>query len=140
MLLYLLVEGIPLRSDRDADTLRIWAGERLEAGPRLPEHQLDARRYLLTSLVDDLLDADDPFTASMLRADLVRELAQFLLLACNRWLGSGKWLVRRLRDFDDGLATRLAAVADERDSQVIAAITAEPLAPHGGLLEEDFVR
>jgi predicted nucleotidyltransferase len=137
---FLLVEGTALREDATTGDLREEAAARLARGPSLTQHQLDLRRYLVTDLADDLADATEPFTIDVLRAELVRDLAQFLLLAANRWLGSGKWLVRRLRAWDPGIADELARLLREPDARRVAEGALDLLRPHGGRMDRDFVR
>jgi predicted nucleotidyltransferase len=137
---FLLVEGIALREDEDTTRLREWAAQRLARGPFPTEHQLGLRRYAITDLADDLLDAGDPLLAALVRADLVRELAQFLLLANSQWLGNGKWLGRRLRAWDPEVADVIAEVAASQDHPRCARVALQLLEPYGGRLDEDFVR
>jgi predicted nucleotidyltransferase len=137
---FLLVEGAALREDADARRLRAWVAAALERGPQPTQHQLELRRYAITDLADDLGDAWDPFLVAILRADLIREVAQFLLLAHNRWLGSGKWLARRLRAWDRDVADRVASAAADPDGRRCAATALELIEPFGGRLDDDFVR
>lgn len=136
---FLLVEGVALREGPELAALRAEARARLDAGPRLDAHALDRRRYAITDLLDDLADADDAFVESVVRAELVRALGEFLLLAANRWLGTGKWLVRRLRAWDPDAAADLERMTTA-DPATAVAIAAFLLEPHGGRLDGAFTR
>lgn len=137
---YLLTEGMPLRAGDEFEPLRRWSAERLVAGPRPTAHQLELRRYAITDLIDDLGDATDPLAVAAIRADLLRALGELATLAAGAWLGSGKWLARRLRAADPAAAERLEAFAAERDPSHAAAAASRMLDGLGGRVDADFTR
>ena len=136
----LLTEGIPLRTGDEFAELRRWSADRLAPGPRPTAHQLALRRYAVTDLIDDLTDATDELVSAAIRADLLRDLGELALLSSGAWLGSGKWLARRLRAVDPESADALAAFARERDHREAARVVAVLLDRLGGRVDEDFVR
>jgi len=140
VILTMLTEGVVLRGEAGVTQLRRWAAETLAAGPTLDQHALDVRRYALSALLDDLTDATDPTEVAVLMAAVFESLAEFLLLAHSRWLGSGKWLVRRLRAWDADIAGGLgeALVAGDRGALVDRAHRL--LEPFGGPLQAGMVR
>lgn len=84
----------------------------LDAGPEQPTpEQLEAARYSLTDLLDDLVHAVDPGERHVIAATLWTEAAHRALFAANRWDGNGKWLLRELRSLDPELADRWLAAA-----------------------------
>lgn len=134
--------------------LRSEARQRLAAGPPpLPAEQLADRRYALTDALDDLRGCADPQERVFLAAQLLEQAALLVLLAEGRWLGSGKWLSRRLAEADPVLHGRLtagvAAVAEaavgavgavgavEGTDALVAAVT-EALDRAGGPLWEGY--
>lgn len=137
---YLLTEGHPLRLGSEYEELRRWSADRLARGPRLTAHQLELRRYAVTDLIDDLADATDPLAAAAIRADLFRDLAQLALLASNSWLGSGKWLARRLSSADPAAAEALREFAHPPDHAGAAELAARLLDRFGGRVDGDLVR
>ena len=136
----LLTEGMPLRAGEEFAELHRWSSDRLAPGPRLSAHQLALRRYALTDLIDDLMDAAEELAAATIRAYLLRGLGELALLSAGAWLGSGKWLARRLRVADPDAATALAAFARERDDRAAARLASDLLARLGGRVDTDFVR
>ena len=94
----------------------------------------------MTDLIDDLSDTTDELIEAAIRADLFRALGELSLLASNSWLGSGKWLARRLRAADERSAADLAAFTQERDRTAAAAVASRLLDELGGRVDEDFVR
>lgn len=137
---FLLTEGRPLRTGDEFEALRSWSADRLAAGPQPTTHQLELRRYAVTDLIDDLADATEPLTVAAIRADLFRALGELATLVAGGWLGSGKWLARRLRSVDPSSADQLEAFAGERDPAHAAAAASRLLEVLGGRVDHDFVR
>ncbi|MFE6687495.1 nucleotidyltransferase domain-containing protein [Streptomyces sp. NPDC057743] len=82
---------------------------RLAEGPTAAtQAELDAHRYQLTDQLDDLTGADDPAEIAFIACKVLTKTAQLALLSGRRWQGTGKWLLRELRDHDPVLADRLA--------------------------------
>ncbi|MFI5755084.1 nucleotidyltransferase domain-containing protein [Streptomyces sp. NPDC051569] len=120
-LLLMTAGGIPLL-DRDgaAGRLRTHARHLVAAGPpEVTADELDDRRYPLTDLLDDLAGTTDPGERLYVVTELARRAAEFILLSNGSWLGSGKWLARRLDEIRPGLPARL-------DTAVQEALTGRP--------------
>ena len=82
---------------------------RLAEGPaKARPDELEALRYELTDQLDDLLGAGDPVEIAFISCRVLTKSAQLALLAGRHWQGTGKWLLRELRDHDASLAGRLA--------------------------------
>lgn len=111
----------------------------LAAGPaEASPEEVDLRRYALSSLVDDLDGGTDRAEGWAIEASAFREAAELVLLVERRWLGTGKWLVRSLREGNDyGL---LDWAAGDRETAALAAVCRRVLDVAGGYLQEGFVR
>jgi hypothetical protein len=73
----------------------------LAAGPApLAPPQLDAMRYGLSDLLDDLVGGGDPAVVGAVAAATWQQAAELLLAVEGRWSGTGKWLVRELAAYD----------------------------------------
>jgi hypothetical protein len=84
------------------------ARRRLEAGPPEPgAGQLDARRYALTDLLDDLAGAEREDELAYIAGRVLVATAELALQHAGCWEGSGKALARQLRTADPDLAERL---------------------------------
>lgn len=91
-----------------AEELRAEAAGLLAAGPPPADDQeLAARRYTLTSLLDDMAGCDDEAELAYIAGDVLREVGELALLVAGEWLGSGKGLPRRLAGHDPDLLERL---------------------------------
>ena len=129
-------------------TLRSEARTLLAAGPpALTAEQVDDYRYFLTDLVEDLEGlgfVHGPDGERVCTADrLFLLLGEFSLRAARRWTGAGKWLYRRLTDWDAEGARRLlvaAAQAREGDVRSLIGLADDALAPYGGRLFDGYWR
>jgi len=119
--------------DGTAATVRGQAKAVLAAGPPAAEQrELDARRYGLTDLLDDLAGSTDPGETLLIRWNVFVDTAELALLLAGAWLGSGKWLLRELQATDPALADRLLAAHDQSDE--LAKLAGQVLARSGGRL------
>lgn len=140
VIVHMLLEGAPVRGGQSLTELRARWREAIEAGPDAPRHELDMRRYAITDLVDDLRDARDPLEQHIIAFTLFEKTAEFMLLSNRQWIGTGKYLPRRLREWNseraDALATpllgqRFSALADQVEHELDLA---------GGRVQAGFVR
>lgn len=114
----------------------------LAEGPPSPTTgELEAWRYALTDLLDDLADATDPAQRSAVAVSTWQAVAELLLAAHGRWWGTGKWLVRELRSYDAAHGTSYAerlhaalAAAVDGSAESLIALADEVLGPLGGRL------
>jgi hypothetical protein len=96
--------------DRDgrADEIQQAARRRLEDGPpTLDGAELDAARYGLTDLLEDLAGCDRDDELAHIAGLVLREVAELALGAAGRWAGTGKALARSLAAAEPALAERL---------------------------------
>ncbi|MET9228081.1 nucleotidyltransferase domain-containing protein [Lentzea sp. NPDC003310] len=99
-LLHMCAEGfLMLDADGTGQRMRTEARALLEAGPPLATvTELEDRRYGTTDLLEDLIGTRDEDERLFVAARLLTCAGELALVVRNRWLGHGKWLVRRLRD------------------------------------------
>ncbi len=90
----------------------------------------------MTTTLDDLLDARDPAERAVLAGTLFQRLSEFLLLVNGRWIGSGRWLLRRLAQWDQPFAEELGSALAVTDVPALENLTLAALQPHGGRLLE----
>lgn len=140
-LLTMSAEGHVLLSRKGAaERYAAEARASLRAGPdRPPADLVDQQRYTATDLLDDLRGTADPVELGYVAAALVNATSELLLLAENRWSGTGKWLARQLAQVDDGLPARLVAAqrsALAGDTSALEAVVVDVLRRCGGPLRE----
>lgn len=71
--------------------------------PPLSASKLDAMRYQITGMLDDLRDERDVGELRAIASQLYQPLADLMLLGRRRWSGKGKWIPRLVRTVDDDL-------------------------------------
>ena len=136
----MLVDGVPVRDDgRLAGLRRVWT-EKLRKGPTTSSEELALRRYIVADLIDDVRDARDPVERHIIAAMLYERSAELMLLSGGRWIATGKWLPRVLRDFDEGRASALSAPLVVGDHLALANAAEAELTRAGGRLSDGFVR
>lgn len=140
VIVHMLVEGVPVRSCPGLDDLRARWGAVLAAGPDVEDSELRFRRYVVTDLLDDLLDATDPLEQRVVACLLFERVAEMMLLTNGQWIGSGKWLPRRLRAWSPERADQLSTPLLAGDFPGLAAQVSEELALAGGPVQAGFVR
>ncbi|MFG2072976.1 cupin domain-containing protein [Nonomuraea maritima] len=125
------------RTGGRASDLQSALGERLSSGPGgLTPDQAERARYVLSDLLDDLAGASDPGEEAFIRWELVRAVAGTALGLGRKWEGSGKWLLRELREHDPVLADELLTAHD--NPVRLAAVATSVLERAGGRLWEGY--
>lgn len=132
----MLVDGVTLLDLGRNDELVSWTRSLVAAGPSPSGAELAQRRYSVTTTLDDLLDARDPAERAVLAGTLFQRLSEFLLLVNGRWIGSGRWLLRRLAQWDQPFAEELGSALAVTDVPALENLTLAALQPHGGRLLE----
>ncbi|WCD92422.1 hypothetical protein [Microbacterium sp. nov. GSS16] len=136
----MLVHGFPVRRDRTLDALRTFWADRLAEGPTLADAESRLRRYIITDLLDDLRDATDPLEKQVISGLLFERTAELMLLLTGKWIGTGKWLPRRLREWDATRAQALAEPLVSGDHAALAEQVHAELDRAGGRVQAGFRR
>ncbi|WP_194764248.1 nucleotidyltransferase domain-containing protein [Microbacterium sp. UFMG61] len=137
---HMLVDGIAIRDDGRLAALRERWQRILDAGPALSAQESTFRRYVITDVLDDLRDATDPLEQQIEAAILFEKIAELMLLSERRWIASGKWLPRRLRDLGHERAELLSIPWIDRDYATFADRVEDELDRAGGRVQSGFVR
>ncbi|WP_144877339.1 nucleotidyltransferase domain-containing protein [Microbacterium sp. 1.5R] len=140
VIVHMLLEGVAIRRDRGLDELRAHWARIIAAGPNLTEGESRFRRYVITDVLDDLRDSEDPLERRVEASILFERTAELMLLTSGRWIATGKWLPRRLRALDAIRAERLSAPLLADDLDLFATRVDEELERAGGRVQDGFVR
>lgn len=135
----MLVEGIEVRGGGDLAALRQRCGKILDAGPAVDAHERTTRRYVITDLLDDLRDSTDHLEQHALAWTLFAT-AELILLTNRRWIGTGKYLPRRLREFNRDIADALSGPLLTNDIRTFGDEVEAWLERAGGRVHLGFVR
>jgi hypothetical protein len=136
----MLLAGIPVRSGAPFQQLQEKWEPIMLRGPAPDAHELDLLRYAVTDLLDDLADATDPLEARLVAAALFEKTSLLLLLAHRRWIGTGKYVARRLREWDARRAEHLSAPFIHSDWISFMDAVLTELDQLGGRLQAGFTR
>ncbi|MDX8034719.1 nucleotidyltransferase domain-containing protein [Lentzea sp. BCCO 10_0856] len=142
-LLHMCAEGfLMLDADGTGARMRAEARALLDAGPPLANvTELEDRRYGTTDLLEDLIGARDEDERLFVAARLLTCVGELALVVENRWLGHGKWLLRRLRDAkEDELVDSYRALVRGEGAERFIAVVEHVLASAGGRLEAGYRR
>jgi hypothetical protein len=125
-------DGVVLAdTDGNADRVRQRARSVLTAGPGpATGAELEARRYGLTDLLDDLAGSTDQGETAVIGWNLWQQTAELALIQAGAWLGTAKWLLRELRATDPRLADQMVAAIGDRDQ--LTQVADEVLGRAGG--------
>jgi hypothetical protein len=137
-------EGIVIKDSGILDLIKHEANELLDMGPEeWSADTIKLKRYFITDTLDDFigstLRAEEIFIANAL-AELVSE---FVLRTNRQWIGTSKWIVRALRNYDEKFACQFVEAFDifykTSEKNKIIAMVDDSLQPFGGRLFQGFL-
>ena len=137
---HMLLDGVVIVDAGTAQGLIEEIAALLAVGPQPTAAELTQRRYDVTATLDDLLDAEDPAETAVLAGRLFDRLGELVLLVDHRWIGAGRWLLRRLEEQDPAFAAALGSALAERDVPALERLALQALQPLGGRLQAGHVR
>ncbi|MGE7625539.1 nucleotidyltransferase domain-containing protein [Viridibacillus sp. NPDC096237] len=139
----MIFEGIILKDEGIIHSIKEEAKEILDKGPeRWTEEIIKTKRYFITDVLDDFIGcnnrAEEIFIANAL-AELIHE---FVLRTNGRWIGSSKWIIRALKQYDEKFTDEFVDAFDTYyktggKSKVIQ-LSEMIIEPYGGRLFEGF--
>jgi hypothetical protein len=137
------LEGIVLQDDGLAQRIKDEAEQLLMQGPEpWTIKDIDLKRYMITDLLFDLegstYEKEDLFIVS----SLAIEVHEFILRTNGQWIGTSKWIVRSLRNFNPELCEEFVKVYESfyksGDKQSFIQFVDRILKPFGGRLFQGF--
>ncbi|GGF47184.1 hypothetical protein GCM10010922_23740 [Microbacterium sorbitolivorans] len=140
VIVQMLIDGIAVRGATEHERYKHEWSSKYAAGPSLDPAEATFRRYVITDLLDDYRDATDPVERHILAALLYEKTAELILLSNSRWIGAGKYLPRRLTEFDPDRASALATPLTESQHDRFATQIEIELDRAGGRVQEGFHR
>jgi hypothetical protein len=136
-------EGIVLRDSGIMEHIKQEAKDLVEKGPEeWSADTIKLKRYFITDALDDFIGctmrAEEIFIANTL-AELVSE---FVLRTNRKWIGTSKWIIRSLRNYDEKFADQLVEAFDifykTGDKNRIIIMVDHILQPYGGRLFQGY--
>ena len=140
----LCARGILLTDNGQGEVWQLEARLYMERGPEpLSDEERRLRRYELSSSLDDLRGTTLPAESFVTASEVFRQSTELLLLQHGKWLGKGKWAVRRLEQLpgnEHAEALRHWAASPDHSPQRLIHVADTVLEGNGGYLMEDFLR
>ncbi|WP_027409420.1 nucleotidyltransferase domain-containing protein [Anoxybacteroides tepidamans] len=131
----MVAEGVVLIDRGCIAAIKKEANELLREGPEpWTEEIVKLKRYLITDALDDFMGASDRSEELCIANTLVDLIHEFILRTNGCWVGTSKWMVRALRQYDEAFDSfyRLG-----RKDKIIALVD-RVLEPYGGRLFNGF--
>lgn len=139
----MIAEGIVLEDEGILDSIKKEATQLINNGPEVWSIEtINIKRYFITDALDDFIGsknrAEEIFIANTI-ADLVSE---FVLRTNRKWIGTSKWIVRALRNYDEQFTEQFVEAFDlyykTGDKNKVINIADDVLEPFGGRLFDGF--
>ena len=98
-------EGIILSDSGVLSLIKEEANELLKKGPEVWSiEMIEMKRYMVTDTLDDLIGSTNRAEELFIANELAYVLHEFVLRTNAQWIGSSKWIVRALNQFDKNFA------------------------------------
>ncbi|WRP04609.1 nucleotidyltransferase domain-containing protein [Rossellomorea aquimaris] len=136
-------EGIPIIDHPIILRLKEEANKLLRDGPpKWNSQTTDMKRYFITDALEDFIGSKERGESIFIAGTLGESLHEFVLRTHGHWIGSSKWIVRALREYDESVAEEFVEAFDQfyqkGNKQPIVRLVDSVLEPHGGRFFEGF--
>ncbi len=139
----MIVEGIILKGEGTIDSIKEEAKEMLDNGPKKwTKEMIMTKRYFITDTLDDLIGCNNRAEQLFIANTLAELIHEFVLRTNGRWIGSSKWIIRALKNYDIKFTEEFVEAFDvfyrTGDKSKVILISEMVLEPYGGRLFEGF--
>lgn len=136
-------EGIVLKDDGIIGSIKIEANFLLDKGPKeWSEQTKRMKRYFITDALDDFIGSSNRAEELFIANTLAELVSEFVLRTNGKWIGTSKWIVRSLKQYDEQFAEEFINAFDlyykTGDKQKVIQFVDYVLQPYGGRLFEGF--
>ncbi|HER2162505.1 TPA: hypothetical protein VJS49_001656, partial [Streptococcus pyogenes] len=106
-------EGIILKDDRIMESIKKEAKGVLEQGPmKWSDETIKTKRYFITDALDDLIGCTNRDEEIFIANTLAELVSEFYLRTNLQWIGTSKWIVRSLKQYDQKFAEHFVEAFD----------------------------
>lgn len=132
-------EGFILKDERIIPSIKQEANEMLEKGPEeWSDETINTKRYFITDALHDLIGSSNRSEEIFIANTLAELVSEFVLRTNRKWIGTSKWVVRALKNYDEQFAAHFVEVFDlfykTGDKKEIIQLVEVVLEPFGGQL------
>lgn len=139
----MVAEGIPLIKHPVITALKQEANSLLRDGPPSWSLQtIENKRYFLTDALDDFIGSTNRGESLCIANTIGESLHEFVLRTNGHWVGSSKWIIRALKEYDQQFASEYVDAFEQfyrkDEKNPIVKLVDTVLDGHGGRLFEGF--
>ncbi|WP_226674594.1 nucleotidyltransferase domain-containing protein [Rossellomorea aquimaris] len=139
----MVAEGIPLIKHPVITALKQEANSLLRDGPPNWSLQtIERKRYFLTDALDDFIGSTNRGESLCIANTIGESLHEFVLRTNGHWVGSSKWIIRALKEYDLQFASEYVDAFEQfyrkDEKNAIVKLVDTVLDGHGGRLFEGF--
>lgn len=136
-------EGIVIIDSGIIESIKQEANDLLEKGPEeWSAETIKIKRYFITDSLDDFIGSTNRAEEIFIANTLAELVSEFVLRTNRKWIGTSKWVVRSLRNYDEKFADHFVEAFDSfyktGDKNKIIVMVDEILQPFGGRLFQGF--
>lgn len=136
-------EGIILKGKDVIEPIKKEAKELLNNGPEeWTEEMIKLKRYFITDALDDFVGCSDRAEELFIANTLAELVCEFVLRTNRKWIGTSKWVVRSLKNYNPEFTNVFVEAFDTyyktRDKTNVIEVVETVLHPFGGKLFEGF--
>lgn len=136
-------EGIVLKDCGIMEAIKQEAKDLLEMGPEeWSAETIRIKRYFITDVLDDFIGCTKRTEEIFIANTLAELVSEFVLRTNRQWIGTSKWVVRALRNYDRKFADQFVEAFDiyykTGDKNKIILMVDNILKPFGGRLFQGF--
>ncbi|XRG77493.1 nucleotidyltransferase domain-containing protein [Rossellomorea sp. GAMAL-10_SWC] len=136
-------EGIILKDEGVIIDIKKEANDILDKGPeKWSEETIKIKRYFITDTLNDFIGSSNRAEELFITNTLAELVSEFVLRTNCKWIGSSKWIIRSLRQYNEEFASTLIEAFDSfyvtGEKNKIIKLVNDVLQPYGGQLFEGF--
>ncbi len=136
-------EGIILKDDGIVESIQKEAIVMLKKGPeKWSVETITTKRYFITDTLDDFRGCSNRAEELFIANQLAELVSEFVLRTNGKWIGTSKWVVRSLKQYDEGFATQFVDAFELfykiGDKHRVIHLVEHILEPFGGELFDGF--
>ncbi|MDN4494669.1 nucleotidyltransferase domain-containing protein [Ureibacillus sp. BA0131] len=115
----------------------------LSEGPEIwSSETIQFKRYFITDVLEDFIGSTNRAEELMIANTLTNLIQEFVLRSNGCWIGSSKWIIRELNNFNEEFASQFIDAFEtfykQNDKSKVIELVDEILVPYGGRLFEGF--
>lgn len=139
----MIAEGHVLKDEGVLQSIKDEAKTILDQGPeRWSDATIATKRYFITDLLDDFIGCQNRAEQLFVANALAELLQEFVLRTNGQWVGTSKWVIRALKQYDVEFTEQFVEAFDlfykTGEKSKVIELTDQVLEPYGGRLFEGF--